>query len=78
MAWIRLEQYYEKDGSSASFVPAMCQQCDYAPCEPVCPVYATYHNDEGSTRRSTTAVSAPVYCGNNCRVQAAPLQLLRL
>jgi molybdopterin-containing oxidoreductase family iron-sulfur binding subunit len=66
MAWIRLEQYYEKDGSGGSFVPAMCQQCDYAPCEPVCPVYATYHNDEGLNAQIYNRCVGTRYCGNNC------------
>jgi molybdopterin-containing oxidoreductase family iron-sulfur binding subunit len=66
MSWIRLEQYYEKDGSSATFVPTMCQHCDYAPCESVCPVYATYHNDEGLNAQVYNRCVGTRYCGNNC------------
>jgi molybdopterin-containing oxidoreductase family iron-sulfur binding subunit len=66
MGWIRLEPYYAKDGSAGDFVPAMCQHCDYAPCEPVCPVYATYHNDEGLNAQVYNRCVGTRYCGNNC------------
>ncbi len=66
LAWIRLEPYYAEDGSSLDVVPAMCQQCDYAPCEPVCPVYATYHNNEGLNVQVYNRCVGTRYCGNNC------------
>jgi len=64
MAWIRGEPYYTEHG--ADFVPAMCQQCDYAPCEPVCPVFATYHNDEGLNAQVYNRCVGTRYCANNC------------
>jgi len=66
MGWIRLEPYYAEDGSKLDTVPAMCQHCDYAPCEPVCPVYATYHNDEGLNAQVYNRCVGTRYCGNNC------------
>ena len=47
--WIRIERYWEGEypNVKARFIPIMCQHCSNAPCEPVCPVYATYQSDEG-------------------------------
>jgi molybdopterin-containing oxidoreductase family iron-sulfur binding subunit len=66
LSWIRIEPYYAEDGSSLSTVPTMCQHCDYAPCEPVCPVYATYHNNEGLNVQVYNRCVGTRYCGNNC------------
>jgi molybdopterin-containing oxidoreductase family iron-sulfur binding subunit len=66
LSWIRIEPYYAEDGSSLDTVPTMCQQCDYAPCESVCPVYATYHNDEGLNAQVYNRCVGTRYCGNNC------------
>ncbi len=68
MSWMRIERYVEGEGERlfTHFLPMLCQQCDDAPCEPVCPVYATYHNDEGLNVQVYNRCIGVRYCANNC------------
>jgi molybdopterin-containing oxidoreductase family iron-sulfur binding subunit len=68
MSWIRIERYLEAEptGSRPRFVPMLCQHCDNAPCESVCPVFATYHNPEGLNAQVYNRCVGTRYCANNC------------
>lgn len=68
MAWIRVERYWEGEfpNIKARFIPIMCQHCENAPCEPVCPVFATYHNAEGMNVQVYNRCVGTRYCANGC------------
>jgi molybdopterin-containing oxidoreductase family iron-sulfur binding subunit len=67
-AWIRVERYWEGEfpDVKARFIPILCQQCGNAPCEPVCPVFATYHNNEGMNVQVYNRCVGTRYCANGC------------
>lgn len=66
--WIRIERYWEGDFPDVrvKFVPVLCQQCDEAPCEPVCPTYASYHTAEGLNGQVYNRCIGTRYCANAC------------
>jgi molybdopterin-containing oxidoreductase family iron-sulfur binding subunit len=70
MSWLRIERFEESgaggDGPDNRFLPMLCQHCDHAPCETVCPVYATYHTDEGLNAQVYNRCVGTRYCANNC------------
>jgi molybdopterin-containing oxidoreductase family iron-sulfur binding subunit len=69
MHWIRIERYWRGEGShlKADFMPLLCQQCQTAPCEPVCPLYATVHDETENINIQVYNRCAGIrYCGVNC------------
>jgi len=67
MAWLRVAPYRKPESPRRlSWLPLLCQHCDAAPCEPVCPVFAAMHNEEGLNAQIYNRCIGTRYCSNNC------------
>jgi anaerobic selenocysteine-containing dehydrogenase/Fe-S-cluster-containing dehydrogenase component len=67
MAWLQVQRYLDAQrGLKVTFLPMLCQHCDNAPCESVCPVFAPHHSKEGLNNQIYNRCIGTRFCSQNC------------
>jgi molybdopterin-containing oxidoreductase family iron-sulfur binding subunit len=67
MAWLSIERYLDEETmKKVTFLPMLCQHCDNAPCESVCPVFAPHHSKEGLNNQIYNRCIGTRFCSQNC------------
>jgi molybdopterin-containing oxidoreductase family iron-sulfur binding subunit len=66
MSWLHIERYFEPQQPYVRFLPMLCQHCDSAPCESVCPVFAPNHSKEGINNQVYNRCIGTRDCNQNC------------
>ena len=65
MSWIRVQRYFDDDGKAAKWLVMLCQHCDNAPCEYVCPIFAPQHSVEGLNNQIYNRCFGTRFCSQN-------------
>ena len=71
MSWLQIQRYHQEEHEEKIvFFPLLCQHCDNAPCESVCPVYAPHHSKEGLNNQIYNRCIGSRFCSQNCPYKA--------